>query len=93
MLMSSGYSARGIFVNIDPDPVKAQAILNDLRKVAVGLIMEGKTIMTYNDGVTQVTKNFAMKPDDVLIEVNYAEQRLNGRVRALVTNYNRIVDR
>jgi len=91
--MAQGYSARGIFVNINPDPVVAQQMLNQLRKVAVDILMEGKTLMTYNDGVTQITKNFPMKPDDVLIEVNYAEQRLNGRVRALVTNYNRIVDR
>lgn len=49
--------------------------------------------MTYSDGVTQATKQFAMHPDDILVEVNYAEQRLHGRVRGLVTNYNRIVDR
>mgnify|MGYP006281505013 CR=1 FL=1 len=91
--MSANYSARGIFVNINPDPVVAQQMLNQLRATAVALIMEGKTIMTYTDGVTNVTKNFSMSPDDVLIEVNYAEQRLHGRVRALVTNYNRIVDR
>ena len=68
-------------------------MLDKLRARAVALIMEGKTLMSYSDGVTQATKQFAMHPDDILVEVNYAEQRLHGRVRGLVTNYNRIVDR
>lgn len=91
--MPAGYSARGIFVNINPDPVVAQQMLDSIRARAVALMMEGKTIMSYSDGVTQTSKQWVMPPDDMLVEVNYAEQRLKGRVRGLVTNYNRIVDR
>ena len=85
--------AKGIFVNIDPDPVQASIILSKLRTKALEMMLEGKTIMSWGDGVTQTSKQFTMPPEQVLLEVKYAEERLNGRVRSLITNYNRQVDR
>jgi hypothetical protein len=79
--------ADGIFVGL---PRKT---LEDLRARAVELILEGKTIMSYSDGTTNASKQFAMPPKDMLQEANYALQRLDGRVRSLYTNYNRSVDR
>jgi hypothetical protein len=75
--------AEGIFVGL---PRKT---LEDLRDKAVALMLEGKTIMSYGDGSTNASKQFAMPPKDMLQEANYALLRLDGRVRTLYTNYNR----
>ena len=77
----------GIFVGLDRVDIEA------IRSKAVSLIMEGKTIMSYGDGSTNASKQFAMPPKEMLQEANYALQRLDGRVRGLWTNYNRVVDR
>jgi hypothetical protein len=75
--------AEGIFVNL---PRKT---LEDIRDKAVALILEGKTIMSYGDGSTNASKQFAMPPKEMLQEANYALLKLDGRVRTLYTNYNR----
>lgn len=75
--------AEGIFVGL---PRKT---LEDLRDRAVALMLEGKTIMSYGDGSTNASKQFAMPPKDMLQEANYALLKLDGRVRTLYTNYNR----
>jgi hypothetical protein len=49
--------------------------------------------MSYGDGSTSASKQFAMPPAQMLQEANYALQRLDGRTRGLYTNYNRLVDR
>jgi hypothetical protein len=79
--------ANGLFVGLPRETVEA------IRDKAVQLIMEGKTIMSYGDGATNASKQFALPPQQMLQEANYALQRLDGRVRALYTNYNRLVDR
>jgi hypothetical protein len=79
--------ASGLFVGLDRDTIEA------IRDKAVALILEGKTIMSYGDGATNASKQFSLPPQQMLMEANYALQRLDGRVRALYTNYNRLVDR
>ena len=49
--------------------------------------------MSWSDGSTNVSKQFAYPPDKLLEEAQYALQREAGRVRTLYTNYNRTVDR
>jgi hypothetical protein len=77
----------GIFVGLDRETLTA------IRDRAVGLILEGKTIMSYGDGSTNASKQFSMPPKEMLSESKYALERLDGRVRGLWTNYNRVVDR
>jgi hypothetical protein len=79
--------ANGLFVGLPRETVEA------IRDKAVQLILEGKTIMSYGDGSTNASKQFALPPQQMLQEANYALQRLDGRVRSLYTNYNRLVDR
>ena len=80
--------AIGIFVGLD------RAVIISLRDRAVALILEGKTIMSYGDGVTSASKQFAMPPADMLNECKHALAMLDGTmVRGLRTNYNRQVDR
>lgn len=79
--------AEGIFVGLPRETlVKMQAR-------AAELIIEGKTIMSWSDGVTSSSSQFSMPPKDILDEANYALQRLDGRCRGLYTNYNRLFDR
>lgn len=77
----------GIFVGLDRET------LMEIRKRAVDLILEGKTIMSYGDGSTNASKQFAMPPKTMLEEAKYALEKMDGRVRGLWTNYNRVVDR
>lgn len=79
--------ANGLFVGLDRNTIEA------IRDKAVALILEGKTIMSYGDGATNASKQFSLPPEQMLMEANYALQRLDGRVRGLYTNYNRLVDR
>ena len=79
--------ARGIFVGLPRETIL------EIQQRAVNFMLEGKTLMTYSDGVTQGSRQFAMPPSDMLLECKYALERLNGRVRSLTTNYNRQVDR
>jgi hypothetical protein len=67
--------------------------LIDIRDKALSYFLEGKTIMSWSDGSTNVSKQFAYPPDKMLEEAQYALQREAGRVRTLYTNYNRTVDR
>ena len=80
-------AAEGIFVGL-----KRETILK-IQERAVELILEGKTVMSWSDGVTNASKQFSMPPKEMLDEANYALQRLDGRCRALYTNYNRLFDR
>jgi hypothetical protein len=79
--------ASGLFVGLPRETIEA------IRDKAVALILEGKTIMSYGDGATNASKQFALPPQQMLLEANHALQRLDGRVRGLYTNYNRLVDR
>ena len=81
-------SAIGLFVGLPREKVEA------IRDKAVALILEGKTIMSYGDGVTSASKQFAFPPTEMLNEAKYALKLLDGqRVRGIFTNYNRQVDR
>jgi hypothetical protein len=79
--------ANGLFVGLPKATIEA------IRDKAVTLILEGKTIMSYGDGSTNASKQFALPPQQMLQEANYALLRLEGRTRGLYTNYNRLVDR
>lgn len=79
--------AQGLFVGLPRETIEA------IRDKAVALILEGKTIMTYGNGATNVGKQWALPPAQMLQEANYALARLDGRTRGLYTNYNRLVDR
>lgn len=80
--------AIGVFVGLD------RLVIEQLRDKAVALILEGKTIMSYGDGVTSASKQFSMPPSDMLNEAKYALKLLDRKqVRGIFTNYNRQVDR
>lgn len=80
-------AAEGIFVGLPRETIlKIQAR-------AIELILEGKTIMSWSDGVTSSSMQFSLPPKEMLDEANYAIARLDGRCRALYTNYNRLFDR
>ena len=59
-------AATGLFVNLTLAEVEA------IKAKAVSLITEGKTIMSYGDTGTTVTRQFPMNPKEVLEECNYA---------------------
>lgn len=81
--------AEGYFLGLPRATVEA------IRDKAVALILEGKTIMSWGDGSTNTSKQFAMPPKEMLDEAQYALDRLDGepRFRTLYTNYNRTFDR
>ena len=81
-------SAEGIFVGLP------RATIEKMRDKAVELILQGKTIMSYGDGVNNASKQFAMPPKEVLQECRYALDKLDGKkVRGLWTNYGRQIYR
>lgn len=81
-------AAEGIFVGLPRET------LEKLRDKAVALILEGKTIMSYGDGVNNASKQFAMPPKEILHETQYALDKLDGKiVRGLWTNYSRQIYR
>ena len=81
-------AAEGIFVGLPRET------LEKLRDKAVALILEGKTIMSYGDGVNNASKQFAMPPKEILHETQYAIDKLDGKiVRGLWTNYGRQIYR
>ena len=81
-------SAIGLFVGLP------RSTIESIRDKAVALILEGKTIMSWGDGVTNTSKQFSMTPKDMLHEAMFALELLdNKRVRGLYTNYNRQADR
>ena len=79
--------AEGIFVGLD------RKQLEKLRDTAFEQLAEGRNIMSWSDGATSSSKMHSMPPAQMLEEALYALRRLDGRVRGLYTNYNRIVDR
>jgi hypothetical protein len=80
-------AAEGIFVGLE------RKQLEKMRDEAVKMLTQGRNIMSWSDGGTSNAKQYAMPPDKMLAEALYALRRLDGRVRGLYTNYNRIVDR
>lgn len=79
--------AEGIFVGLPRET------LIRIQERAIELILEGKTIMSWSDGVTSSSMQFSLAPKEMLDEAGYALARLDGRVRGLYTNYNRLIDR
>ena len=61
----------GIFIGLSESELLA------IRAKAVSLITEGKTIMSYSDTGTSVSKQFSMPPKEVLMEVRHALQLLD----------------
>lgn len=80
-------AAEGIFVGLE------RKQLETLRDQAFKMLSQGRNIMTWSDGGTSNSKQYAMPPKEMLAEALYALRRLDGRVRGLYTNYNRIVDK
>ena len=80
-------AAEGIFVGLE------RKQLEKIRDEALKMLTQGRNIMSWSDGGTSNSKQYAMAPDRMLAEALYAIRRLDGRVRGLYTNYNRIVDR
>lgn len=81
-------AARGLFVNFSLSDVQA------IQAKATELILQGKTIMSYGDQGTSVSKQFPMEIDMVLEEVNYALRELdpdeygsNRELRRAHSNY------
>jgi hypothetical protein len=81
-------AAEGLFVGLPRETIEK------MRDKAVALILEGKTIMSYGDGVNNASKQFSMTPKEVLHEAKYALNKLDGKVvRGLWTNYGRQIYR
>lgn len=81
-------AAEGIFVGLPRE------IIEKMRDRAVELILQGKTIMSYGDGVNNASKQFSMPPKEILHECQYALNKLDGtKVRGLWTNYGRSIYR
>jgi regulator of extracellular matrix RemA (YlzA/DUF370 family) len=77
----------GIFIGLSESELLA------IRAKAVSLITEGKTIMSYSDTGTSVSKQFSMPPKEVLMEVRHALQLLDPatygkRTTVIRTNWN-----
>jgi regulator of extracellular matrix RemA (YlzA/DUF370 family) len=77
----------GIFIGLSESELLA------IRAKAVSLITEGKTIMSYSDTGTSVSKQFSMPPKEVLMEVRHALQLLDSatygkRTTVIRTNWN-----
>lgn len=58
--------ASGIFIGLTEDE------LLEIKKRAVKLITEGKTVMNYSDSGSSVGKNFVMPPKEMLEESMHA---------------------
>jgi hypothetical protein len=69
--------AEGIFVGLE------RKQLEELRDAAFNQLKEGRNIMSWSDGATSSSKQYAMQPKDMLDEALYALRRLDGRVRGL----------
>lgn len=63
--------AAGLFVNFSESEVLA------ILSKAKAMLMEGKTIMSYGDQGTSVSKQFPMPVREVIDECNYALKVLN----------------
>ena len=51
-----------------------QSQIEAIRDKAAAMLVEGKTMMSYADSGTSVTKSFPMEVKDVLVECRYALQ-------------------
>lgn len=81
-------AASGIFIGLSESDILA------IRAKAVAMLTEGKTIMSYSDTGTSVSKQFVMPVKEVLAECRMALQQLDPgtygtRVVALRTDYRR----
>lgn len=64
---------KGIFFDLP------QATIEAIQAKAVGLILEGKTLMTYSVGGKAAGKQFAMSPSEMLQEASAALANINGK--------------
>ncbi len=64
-------SASGIFIGLTESDILA------IRDKAVAMLKEGKTIMSYSDSGTNVSKQFVMPVKEVLAECRMALQQLD----------------
>ena len=64
-------SASGIFIGLSESDILA------IRDKAVAMLKEGKTIMSYSDSGTNVSKQFVMPVKEVLAECRMALQQLD----------------
>jgi monoamine oxidase len=63
--------ASGLFIGLTESQLLA------LRDKAVSLMTEGKTVMSYSDSGSSVTKQFALPPKEMLGEALYALSKLD----------------
>jgi hypothetical protein len=71
--------------------VLPQPTIEAIRDQAAAMILEGKTMMSYTDSGTSVSKQFPMDPQRVLVECRYALQILDPNTygpRDIVRVYN-----
>lgn len=61
----------GIFIGLTEDELLA------IKSKALTLITEGKTVMSYSDSGSSVSKNFVMPPKEMLDESMYALSNLD----------------
>lgn len=54
--------------------ILSQSRIEEIADKAASLLLEGKTMMSYSDSGTSVTKQFPMDVQTVLIEARYALQ-------------------
>lgn len=64
-------AASGIFIGLTESDILA------IRDKAVAMLKEGKTIMSYSDSGTNVSKQFTMPVKEVLAECKMALQQLD----------------
>jgi chloramphenicol 3-O-phosphotransferase len=80
--------ASGIFIGLSESDILA------IRDKAVAMFKEGKTIMSYSDSGSNVSKQFVMSPKEVLAECNQALKLLDPetygvRTTIIRTDYRR----
>ena len=63
--------ASGIFIGLSESDILA------IRDKAVAMFKEGKTIMSYSDSGSNVSKQFVMSPKEVLAECQHALKLLD----------------
>ena len=63
--------ASGIFIGI------TECELLDIMAKALAMITEGKTLMSYSDSGSSASKQFAMRPKEMMQEAMFALSRLD----------------
>ena len=76
--------ASGIFIGLSESDILA------IRDKAVAMFKEGKTIMSYSDSGSNVSKQFVMSPKEVLAECNQALKLLDPETYGVRTTIIRI---